>query len=115
MAAKRTEIKKSINEDYISRMILSKIPKDVQDLRVGFGFFFEYFIKELKQITNCINTKIQTLTYFGFKQSELKKFIYNQKPNGIDRMIPIGRALEFSEIWDGYDLIRNLSKIVDLK
>ena len=36
-------------------------------------------------------------------------------PNGIDRLIPIGRALEFSEIWDGYDLIRNLSRIIDLK
>ena len=115
LAAKRTEIKRSINGDYVSRMILNKIPKDVHDLRVGFGFFFEYFIKDLKQITNNINSKIQTLTYFGFKQSELKKFIYNQKPNGIDRLVPIGRALEFSEIWDGYDLIRNLSRIIDLK
>jgi len=114
-AAKRKEIKKSINGSYVSRMILKKIPKDIDIFRVGFGYFFEYFVKDLKKIKNSINPKIQTLTYYGFEDSDLRNFIYRERPNGIDRVVPVGRALEFGELWDGYDLIRNLSKIIDLK
>ncbi len=114
-AAKRKEIKKSINGSYISRMILKKIPKDIDIFRVGFGYFFEYFVKDLKKIKTSISPKIQTLTYYGFKESDLRNFVYRERPNGIDRIVPVGRALEFGELWDGYDLIRNLSKIIDLK
>jgi len=114
-AAKRNEIKKSINGSFVSRMILKKIPKDIDVFRVGFGYFFEYFVKDFKKIKKNINPKIQTATYFGFSKSELRNFIYQEKPNGIDRIVPVGRALEFGELWDGYDLIRNLSKIIDLK
>jgi len=114
-AAKRKEIKESINDKFAYRMILSKIPKDITIFRVGFGYFFEYFIKDLKEIRNNIGSKIQTLTYFGFNTSDLKNFIYKEKPHGIDRIVPVGQALEFSELWDGYDLIRNLSKIIDIR
>ena len=114
-AAKRKEVKKSINDNFTYRMILNKIPKDITIFRVGFGYFFEYFISDLKEIKNNINPKIQTLTYFGFNTSDLKNFIYKEKPHGIDRIVPVGQALEFSELWDGYDLIRNLSKIIDIR
>ena len=69
----------------------------------------------MKILDKFITPKIQTLTYFGFKKNELEKFIYLNKPNGIDRIVPIGRALEFNEVWDGYDLVRNLSKLIDLR
>ena len=78
-------------------------------------FSFEYFINDLKILDKFHYSKIQTLTYFGFKKNELEKFIYLNKPNGIDRIVPIGRALEFNEVWDGYDLVRNLSKLIDLR
>ena len=55
------------------------------------------------------------MTYFGFTIVELKKFISNARPLGIDRVVPVGRGLEFDRIWDGYDLIRSLSKIIDIK
>ena len=115
LAAKRKEIKKIYNDSYVSRIVLNKIPKDITSLRVGFGFFFEYFSNNFNDIGKSINSKFQTMTYFGFKKVELKKFILEEKPLGIDRIVPVGRALEFDHIWDGYDLIKSLSKIIDLK
>ena len=114
-AATRDEIKTTINEKFITRMILKKIPADIDLFRVGYGYFFEYFVNDFEEITKSINFKFQTMTYFGFKLSQLKDFVYKQRPEGIDRIVPIGRALEFSELWDGYDLIRNLSKVIDIK
>ena len=114
-AASRNEIKKIYNDNYSSRIVLNKVPKDISSLRVGLGFFFEFFINNLRNISKNVNPKFQTMTYFGFKESELRNFILEEKPAGIDRIVPVGRALEFDEMWDGYDLVRSLSKIIDLK
>ena len=34
---------------------------------------------------------------------------------GIDRIVPIGEALNIEIIWDGYDVIRSLSRIISLE
>jgi hypothetical protein len=33
--------------------------------------------------------------------------------SGIDRIVPVGKALDMGVIWDGYDLIRTMSRIVN--
>ena len=78
------------------------------------GYIFEININSLVQISPFINSKFQTLTYFGFSKDQLKDFIFNTKPSGIDRLVPIGAALEIGQIWDGYDLIRSLSRIIQI-
>ena len=34
-------------------------------------------------------------------------------PRGVDRIVPVGRTLDFALVWDGHDLIRELSRVVD--
>ena len=33
---------------------------------------------------------------------------------GIDRIVPIGQALDISMIWDGYDLTSSLTRAIEL-
>ena len=49
-------------------------------------FFFEFFINNLRNISKNVNPKFQTMTYFGFKESELRNFILEEKPTGIDEL-----------------------------
>ena len=114
-AAKRKEIDTAFKDNYIFRTKLKSIPHDIYNLRVGYGYYFEYFLREFSEIKRYITPKIQTLTYAGFDASQIKKMITTLKTNGIDRVVPFGRALEFSEVWDGYDLPRVFSKIIDIK
>ena len=79
-AASRDEVKKVYNDSYSSRIEINKIPKDITSLRVGFGFFFEHFTNDLKDIVKSVSSKFQTMTYFGFKEADLKKFILEEKP-----------------------------------
>ena len=44
----------------------------------------------------------------------LKNIIEN-KLSGIDRIVPIGQALDISMIWDGYDLTSSLTRVIELK
>ena len=85
------------------------------NLRGKWGFFYEYFSKNLDEIKNSINSKYQTLTYFGINKKILKDFVITNNLNGIDRIVPIGQGLDIRLYWDGYDINKTLSRIVDIR
>lgn len=39
-----------------------------------------------------------------------RAFIEEVRPKGIDRIAPIGKSMDFALVWDGYDLIREMSR-----
>ena len=94
---------------------LKKLNKNIHELRGKWGFFYEYNINDLNKMKNYINNKYQTLTYFGLNKGILKNFILKNQLEGIDRIVPIGQALDIGFFWDGYDLNRILSRVIDIK
>ena len=99
--------------NHIYRIVLDKLPDNIHSYRGNYGYFFEYDAKELSEIIPIISNKFQTLTYFGLNKLSLKDFVIDNKLNGIDRIVPIGKALDISLTWDGFDIIGSLSRIVD--
>jgi Acyl-CoA reductase (LuxC). len=86
-----------------------------EKLRGKFGLFYEHDIENLDNIKGFIDKKIQTLTYFGMDKNELVKFVIDNNLTGIDRIVPIGSSLDMNVIWDGYDIISSLSRIIDIR
>ena len=108
-----TSFKKHGN--YLYRIELDNLPDNVDAFRGKYGYFFEYNTQNVNSIAHIINTKYQTLTYFGFDKSDLLNFVYKNRLLGIDRIVPVGEALDIGVIWDGYDIVRSLSRIIDIK
>ena len=84
-------------------------------LRGKWGYFYEFETSDLNEIAKIINKDCQTLTYFGLTKEFLKRFILDNNPAGIDRIVPIGQALDITLNWDGYDINKILSRVVDIK
>ena len=78
----------------------------------GGGFFFECFIENLSELVPLVSKKDQTLAYNGFSKDELCEFAAEVNGAGIDRIVPIGQALNFAPVWDGYSLLNELTKRV---
>ena len=95
-------------------MSLNKLPKDIDKYFGTSGFFFEYDIKSLNEINHILNPKYQTMTYFGIEKNTIISFIKNLNVNAFDRIVPLGRALEIELTWDGYDMIRSLTRKVTI-
>lgn len=76
----------------------------------GGGFFIEGRLASLKELPKVVMTKDQTLTYFGFKSNDLRELSKNSIGYSLDRIVPIGSALDFHPVWDGYDLLTEFSK-----
>ena len=108
-----TCVKKHSNHVY--RVAINKLPDNMETFRGRCGYFYEYDSENINGVAHIINIKYQTLTYFGVDKSELLGFVVKNRLSGIDRIVPVGKALDMDVIWDGYDIVRSLSRIIDVK
>lgn len=103
------------HDNYIYRIDLTALHQDLDRLRGKCGYFFEYRVNDINELAKLITKKYQTMTYFGLDKMILSDFVTKNNLLGIDRIVPIGSALDISVIWDGYDLVRTLSRICDIR
>ncbi|MBA3816416.1 MAG: hypothetical protein H0X29_07840 [Parachlamydiaceae bacterium] len=80
----------------------------------GAGLFYHIALKNLHEMNDHISLRDQTLTYFGFEISLLDQFTKSLKGKGPTRIVPIGEALNFSAVWDGYDIIQELTRCIEI-
>ncbi len=85
--------------------------RDAED-RVGGGFIVVEFITDIATLIGRVRPAHQTLTYYGFTTAELTDFARAATLAGLSRIVPIGQALSFDAIWDGYELFRELTRTV---
>lgn len=115
LAMEREDIKKIEQRAYgnlLYVLTLQDIPKDLEELRGMFGLFFQCSIHHLEQISDVISPKSQTMLTFGVNSEEVERFLREKGMRGIDRVVPFGKALDMGVIWDGYDIVRTLSRVV---
>jgi len=105
-------VEKFENILYINK--LNYINENVKNLRGKGGYFYEYSLNNFEEFLNIVDEKYQTVTYFGIDCELLVKDIIKYNIKGIDRIVPIGKAMDIDDIWDGYDIIRFLSRNISV-
>jgi hypothetical protein len=101
--------------EFPGRVELAATARDFRSMHCGAGLFLERGIGELAQALPLLTEKDQTLVHFGFTEAELRAFALQLPPRALDRIVPVGRALEFSPVWDGIDLLQAFTRIVDIQ
>ena len=101
-------------DNLITRIKLSEIPENVTDYTFAGGCYLEYDTEKLMDIIPIVNQKYQTLSYFGLNADELQNLVIENGVSGIDRIVPVGKTADFGLVWDGYDLIESMSRIVEI-
>jgi len=106
--------KTTSNDNLLWLVDIDILSPQIEDFRCSSGYFSEYHANSLLEVATIINRKYQTLAYYGFNKMELSNFVKNNNLPGIDRIVPIGRTTDFSVIWDGFDLIRTLTRCCNI-
>lgn len=105
----------TLGDNLIFRVKIDVIDNRLKDYYGNSGYFMEYEAKSLDEILPICETGCQTLSYYGLEMEEINKFIMQSRPRGIDRVVPIGKTMDFSLTWDGYDLINCLTRKVSFE
>jgi len=108
-------ILRQFGDNYIKLLELSNNIDESYLHGCGGGYFYTKNIINTSQLVNLHNPKIQTICYWGLKDSDLIELKKLANGEGIDRIVPLGEALNFNYIWDGYNLFDELSKKVYVK
>lgn len=85
---------------------------NLESLRGYCGYFYECPIKSLDEFVNLVTEKMQSLIYYGENPDILRKIVVDNELRGIDRIVPVGKAMDIGPIWDGYDILEMLSRII---
>lgn len=114
-AAANLELGKvTIEQPLLTRIQVGKLEPKWMDYRFNSGYFYEYDAESLTDLLPIATIKSQTVTYYGLTREQIVKFVNEDHPQGIDRFVPLGKSMDFTLVWDGYDLITTLSRIVNI-
>lgn len=69
-------------------------------------------VNNAKELLEYDDPRWQTLSYAGISKDALFKVLGDAPIAGIDRVVPLGNALAFSSLWDGYELLSQLARRV---
>jgi hypothetical protein len=56
----------------------------------------------------------QTIAWWGLSEATLRELATVAGARGVDRVVPVGKALDFSIVWDGINLLDDFSRKVSL-
>jgi hypothetical protein len=94
----------------VFRVKNNSVHKNIDLFRCSSGYFNEVQISSLDELTPIVKRGFQTIGYFGFCKQEFEDWFRFNRPLGVDRIVPIGKTMDFSMTWDGFDLVSVLSR-----
>jgi hypothetical protein len=97
------------------RLELKSVSRELDSKRCNCGYFYELVTGNLDELADAVTWKYQTLTYAGVPKEDLAGFVARHRMAGIDRIVPVGAAMDIGLLWDGYDLIATLSRACDVR
>ncbi len=90
-----------------------KLP-DTDLLHIGSGLFWEARLPALDDLSPLLNSRSQTISSFGLSGKVWADWVQREAAQ-IDRIVPLGQALQFDTVWDGQDLLRDFTRLVGIR
>lgn len=93
--------------------VVTRVEPSLMEYRSSCGFFFEYDcdnILELEQLADDI--RCQTVAVLGDRQQLIA--MLESGVRGIDRIVDIGRTMDFGMVWDGYRFTDCLTRSIHI-
>ena len=102
---------------------LDVVPLDVASLPAGSlggyrgrgGYFYEVDVGGFADLAPLLDRPCQTVTYFGCDPEEVRGQVLSSGMAGVDRVVPVGKAMDIDVVWDGTDLLSVMSRRVDVR
>ena len=112
LAARYQNVYKENNSNRVMRIQVGQLDARLMDYKLGGGYFFEYHAKNMEEIIPIMDKPCQTISYFGIEPHKIQQFIITYGLRGGDRIVPIGKTMDLSFKWDGFDMVETMSRYV---
>lgn len=91
------------------RVKVDKLSSELMKYRGNSGYFYEYSCHDITELKDlCNDTHCQTICLVG--DNSIVKPLIDLGVKGIDRVVPVGHTMDFDLLWDGYNLVEELTR-----
>lgn len=101
-------------DNLVVRMQVTRPTAALMDLKDNSGYFFEYDCRDIMELRDlCDDIRCQTISYLGDR--EMFRPLLASGIQGVDRIVPVGKTMDFDWIWDGYNLYERLTRAIAIE
>ena len=97
-----------MRDNWIVRVEIEHLDPVIQEYRGNSGMFYECEIEDVMKLAPVCNGKVQTVVMVGDRKK--MEPLPTSGVKGIDRVVEVGKSMEFGFVWDGYDLRERLTR-----
>ena len=104
------------NAHYDNRLVIVEVDISTvnKELFSNSGYFLECIGEDISELFKlCNDNRAQTIGYLGDRVIFDK--LINLGVKGVDRIVPIGKTMDFDFIWDGYNLFDSFTRKISIK
>lgn len=106
-------LKEAEQDNLLYRVHVDTLVPGLMNYRGNSGYFYEYDCKDIIEVRNfCNDTHCQTIGYIGDR--DILAPLLKSGIKGVDRVVPIGHTMDFDFIWDGYNLVEEMTRTISL-
>ena len=102
-----------LHEGVFASVAFAAIDPTIERESCGTGFLRHVPLSSLRDLDKFFTPSDQTITYYGLSKIRCEELLQIAASNGIDRIVPVGRALDLMPVWDGFDLIGDFIRRVE--
>lgn len=114
LAVRHPDIRRS-GDGLLTRVTVPELYSDLMEHKENGGYFFEYRANALEELAALLKKPCQSIGYFGVAPEDIRQVVLANGVRGADRIVPLGQTMELSLIWDGFDLVESMSRIVETR
>ena len=98
-------------DNLIWRVRVPALTEALLDYGGNSGYFLEYDCADIRNLREiCDDPRCQTLTYLG--ETTMLGPLLRSGIKGVDRVVPMGKSMDFDLLWDGYNLYERLTRTI---
>lgn len=98
----------------IMRICVEKPDKAILENIGNSGLFYECDIADMNGILPICVWELQTISYIGLDGGKLRDWAQLMAPAGVDRIVPVGHTMDFGFVWDGRDIVREMTRKISM-
>ena len=95
-------------DNRLMRIHIFALNEHLMNYRENSGFFYEYSCDDLMELAPLCGSRCQTIGYLG--APEMFDTFLAEELSGVDRIVPIGKTMDFDLMWDGYNLYEMMTR-----
>jgi len=114
LSIENQELKQIFFTPHLSYISLPSL-ENIDELKhCGGGLFYDISIDKIEELLAFSTKKHQTLVVAGISKEQINRAYFHVNPQGFDRVVALGKSMEFNAIWDGFDVMNSLCRVVDV-